>query len=587
MRLPVRDIWEARVQGLCGVVCAGEELWLCGNYGQASLDPPRVVINPNRLYPIEAAIREQGRFALCVLGASQREEARRIAQVRRREPDKAGAAGVRVATDETHGVPYLTGCPRVLFCDLEQALSTGDHTVMLGRIREIRNDASRAGERPLHYRDLARIAGLPDWLQRALSALWLRSGMREAVYRLRLRRGGPPAADLQRNTYLIGGHTETELLVSQGYGLVDRSRRLKPPEAPAGLRRRIGVCIAGTGAWGAMHCAFFRQASSLVDLYICGGNTVRTRRLAQVYGAAGVFSSLDEALADSRIEAVSLVLPHHVHATAACKALEAGRHVLVEKPIATTLEDAGRMIETAERAGKVLAVAENAHFRPAVAEAVRAIARGDIGEPLYLEVRAGTPVLLDGWKADASRMGGGVFLDIGIHYVRAMRLLMGEPDRVWATRAMTVNARISGDDSTRVIFASEAGWQAHLLLSWVSPSGGVPDITVAGDRGLIALWPQRAYYDYYPAEPPALARALSLVRPAWLAEKLRTPNAGRIRRQVPGVDPAGYLAEVRDFLDAIATGRQTSSPGMEGRRDLELVLAGYRALETGVWTPIP
>ena len=587
MRLPVRDIWEARVQSLCGVVCAGDELWLCGNYGQGTLDPPRIVINPNRLYPIEAAIREHRRFALCVLGVSQRADALRVANVRRREPGKARAVDVGVTIDRTHQTPYLTDCLQTIFCDLERALDTGDHTVMLGRIREVRTHPARAGERPLLYRDLARIQGLPRWLGRFLTALWLRSGAREAVYRLRARRGTLPQADLPRTTYLSGGHTEAEIELSQSYGTVDRSRRLEPPAMPAVLRRRIGVCVVGTGAWGTMHCAFFRQISPLVDLYVCGRDPVRARRLAQAHRAAGVFASLEEVLADRRVDAVSLVLPHHLHARAACQALDAGKHVLVEKPLATTLDEADQMIAAATRTGNVLMVAENAHFRPAIAEAARAISRGDIGEPLYMEVRAGGPARLDGWKADAARMGGGVFLDIGIHYVRAMRLLLGEPDRVWATRAMPVNTRISGDDSIRVIFANRAGWQAHLLLSWVSPRGGVPDITVSGERGVVELWPLRPYYDYYPTDPPALDRAVSLVRPVWLAERLRMARAGRMRRPVGGADLAGYLTEVRDFLDAVSTGRQTSSPASEGRRDLELVLAGYRALETGAWTSIP
>jgi len=106
----------------------------------------------------------------------------------------------------------------------------------------------------------------------------------------------------------------------------------------------------------------------------------------------------------------------------------------------------------ARRAGVTLMVAENFHFRPAIREAVRAIERGDIGEPLYFKAHAGGIMRPDGWKADADLMGGGVLMDIGVHYIRALRMVMGEPDRVFATRAQQINTKISGDDSVQALF---------------------------------------------------------------------------------------------------------------------------------------
>src|SRR5579871_5126796 len=110
MRIPARNIWDVRIQTVCSVVSAregeGVELWMCGNFGQASIDPPRIIINPNRLYPIEAAVLRERRFALNVFRQSQREVAIRLIRLRRREPDKDKVIGLPIEVDKQHGIPY-------------------------------------------------------------------------------------------------------------------------------------------------------------------------------------------------------------------------------------------------------------------------------------------------------------------------------------------------------------------------------------------------------------------------------------------------------------------------------------------------
>jgi predicted dehydrogenase len=167
--------------------------------------------------------------------------------------------------------------------------------------------------------------------------------------------------------------------------------------------------------------------------------------------------------------------------------------VLVEKPIATNLVDADAMIAAAGKAGTILMVAEDMHFRPSVREAVACISRGEVGEPLYLLVHAGGIRRPQGWAADKIRMGGGVLIDIGVHYIRGLRLLMGEPDRVLASRSMQINTKMLGEDSVHLIFSSRFGWEAAMLLTWSSPRGNLPDMVLAGDEGTLHLWPGKRY----------------------------------------------------------------------------------------------
>jgi hypothetical protein len=101
------------------------------------------------------------------------------------------------------------------------------------------------------------------------------------------------------------------------------------------------------------------------------------------------------------------------------------------------------------------------------------------------------------------------------------------------------------------------------------------------------LWPSAPYYDLYPAAERPLTQIISHIRPAWLAEKLMKPTLQRVRRRVPDADRQGYLTEMREFLAAVAEGREPASRPEDARRDVEIVLRGYAALESGSWEDIP
>jgi predicted dehydrogenase len=211
----------------------------------------------------------------------------------------------------------------------------------------------------------------------------------------------------------------------------------------------------------------------------------------------------------------------------------------------------------------------------------RRIELGDIGEPLQLVVRCGGVRRPEGWAADREKLGGGVFMDIGVHFVRAMRLLMGEPDSAFASRPMQMNTRMSGEDSLNVLFESRYGWQAHLLATWAHPWGIGPDIIVAGEKGTFHLWPDKTYVEFYPMAARPLTKLVSYVRPFWLRERLMRPELQRVRMRIPGPGLSGYVAEFREFLSAVAENRAPTTAAMDGRRDLEIVLRAYESLESG------
>jgi len=587
MRFPGRTIWDTRIQSVCGILTAngqaGVEVFVSASFAQVSLLPPKVVINPNRMHSIEPAIALKGRFAINVMPLSSRDVVARLMKMRRREPNKAQTVGL-VITEDEHQIPFVEGALRILFCEVETRIPSGDRRLYIARVIESRENNARIAQRPLLFSDV-RGSQSPPALK-LFRRVFIVSGAFDLAKRLRNKLRPPPPPNIALTTYQEAGATEEEIAIINEYDVVDRSRNLTPPAAPAIVKKRIGVCVVGTG-WGGVHCRYLKMASPAIRLFVCGRNPEKTKRMAQSVGAEDYFLDLHQAAADPRVQALTLALPHDIHRQAAETAAGAGKHVLVEKPIATTVADADAMIVAAKRAGTILMVAEDMHFRPAIREAVACITRGDVGEPLYLLVHAGGIRRPQGWAAERDRMGGGVLIDIGVHYVRGLRLLMGEPDRVLALRAMQINTKMLGEDSVQLLFSSRYGWQAHMLLTWSSQRGDLPDIVLAGDEGTLHLWPGKKYLDYYPAAPRLIPNLISYVRPYSLQEKLFRPRMQRVRINQPDKDGTGYLGEMQEFLAAVVEGRAPESRPEDGRRDLEIVLRCYEALDRGTSVEIP
>lgn len=587
MHWPGRTIWDTRVQGICGVLSAQGEgetaLFVSATFAQVSLNPPRVVVNPNRTYSIDSAISRTGRFAINVMPASSQEQIIRLMGARRRQPNRADVVGLDVRQDE-HEIPFVDGSLQTLFCEVESSIDAGDRKLYVATILESRINST--SELPLLFSAVSggprRYIKLQKGLRGALAKPGALDVLKKSYHRLR-----PPApANIALNTYEEAGATESEIEIIQSYGLLDQSRRLSPPPTPALVKKPIGVCVVGTG-WGSFHCNLLREVNPVAKLFVCGRNPEKTARLAKSVRADDFFLGLEQAVADPRVQALIVALPHDLHRSAAEQIAAAGKHALIEKPIAINLADADAMILAAKQAGSILMIAEDMHFRPAIKEAAKRIFAGEIGEPLYFFGHAAGVRRPRGWAAQAERMGGGVLMDMGVHYVRALRMLLGEPESVLASRAMQTDTKISGEDNVQLIFSNSVGWDAHLILSWASARGHLPDIIVAGQKGTIHLWPGTSYIDLYPQDPPLIPRLLSMVRPYWLQEKLMRPQFGRVRISLPEKEASGYQAEVREFLAAVAEDREPASPPEDARRDLEIVLSAYEALAQKQRVPVP
>jgi predicted dehydrogenase len=332
----------------------------------------------------------------------------------------------------------------------------------------------------------------------------------------------------------------------------------------------VTICLVGT-KWGAFLGRELRRIYS-GRLLVCGRDVERTRRLAKRLDAADYVIGWEEGVTRPDVSAVILAMPAEHHAEAARYAASAGKHVFVEKPIAVTLEDADAMIESARKAGVVLFVGENMPYRPALREARQRLA--ELGTPRFFQACRLRHL-------DDRRLSVGILPDMGVHYIRALRYLLGEPEVVFATNSESVVDCPEPHDNASVLLSSRAGWTAVLSFSWQASAGRCPEIIVTGTEGALKIWPESMTLDLYPNRPTRRSRLVSRVRPWWLQEFLQSPERQRVGTRLPRHDRMGYQAELREFLQAVGIGAASVVSAVEGRRDLEIALVAATSASAG------
>ena len=313
---------------------------------------------------------------------------------------------------------------------------------------------------------------------------------------------------------------------------------------------RRAIAILGCGWIARRHAAAARRLG--VPLLAASRDAARARAFAREFGAAAAFGSYAEAVSDPRAAGAVVCTPHDRHLADARLALDAGLHVLVEKPITPTLADADAMIAAARAAGRVLMVAENFHFMPAFRWVHALVVGGGLGRLRELHLVARGFREPAGWRLEPAAAGGGVLLDGGIHHVHNLRRWGGEPRRVFAARPPQT-VRHAGEDAVDLLaelpdgvvgfLANSLGSRGMSRFQWSTVTGS--DGTCFVDN--LGRW--------------TLVRSVAGTR---LRLFLR--------------DRRGHERMLRAFVDAMATGATPESDATSGRRDLAVVLAAYRSI---------
>src|ERR1051325_7705430 len=201
--------------------------------------------------------------------------------------------------------------------------------------------------------------------------------------------------------------------------------------APAQEGRRIGYCIVGLGRISMDHFMPATKTSKLAKVTaLVSGHRDKAEKQAGLYGvpAKNIYGYQNfDAIADNKdIDAVYIALPNNMHAEYSIRAAKAGKHVLCEKPMATTVADSQAMVDACRKAKKKLMIAYRCQYEPTNLRAVQLIRDGKLGKVEAIESANGFNIRPGEWRLNGKMGGGGPLMDVGIYSLNACRYLTGE-----------------------------------------------------------------------------------------------------------------------------------------------------------------
>lgn len=291
--------------------------------------------------------------------------------------------------------------------------------------------------------------------------------------------------------------------------------------------------------------------SSLFDVDMAKAESAKNKHKLQ----SELFDSFNNLL-KSDIDAVVVATPNTLHYSQAMSALKAGKHVLVEKPMATTLGEADKMIEYAKSRKLTLQVNQSLRFHPVYLKIKELIEQGSIGELIHLRcIRANGFTPDKAWSPGArwftqKKFRGGLVMDIAVHMADMLCWYAGRPDKIYAT----VSTRVKNNDvpdNVSALMNYKSGATACLELSWTIPKGAAL-LEIYGEKGSIRLG-----FDSHNIQVALAGKEYKTVKP----RKARSSH--------------------QCFVDAINGKTVTPVPGEVGRAALACCLAIEQSARTG------
>lgn len=341
--------------------------------------------------------------------------------------------------------------------------------------------------------------------------------------------------------------------------------KMPPPPAPLEPEKRIGYALVGLG-----HLTLdellpaFGECKYSKPVALVSGDAAKAQKVARQYGidpkAIYNYQNYDDIKDNPAIQAVYIVLPNSMHEEYTVRAFAAGKHVLCEKPMATSPAECQRMIDAGKKAGKKLMVAYRIQYEPKNRMAKEWTRSQKWGKVRMIEMYIGQNVAGGTWRTDGKLAGGGSLPDIGLYCLNTARYLTGEEPE-W------VSANIYSDKTDPRFKEVED----HVLWSMGFPSG-----TMVNAASSYSIHDSRRYRcladrgGWFGLDPAFAYRGLQIE-----VSEVRDEKPWREHPQIP--EQNQFALEMDHFSECLLYNREPYTPGEEGLQDHKLMDAIYRS----------
>ena len=329
----------------------------------------------------------------------------------------------------------------------------------------------------------------------------------------------------------------------------------------------LNVGVIGAGTHGQSHLTCYAAANNVTLLAVADIDADRAREMGAAHGARHAFADYKQLLDLDEIDAVSVVLPDHLHRAACEAAFAAGKHVLVEKPMATSVEDAEAILAAQRASGKTLMVNWSNRWMHAFAQTKDALDAGDLGQPLYAYARLNNtlyvPTRMLSWAAD-TRLPFWLIC----HRFDIARWYFGSEARRVSAVCRSVKLKAMGIDTPDFYQATvefENGCVGNFESCWIMPES-MPYL-VDSKFELVCT---EGYVNIDPALPLHL-----------YANNQKQTNKGALYGDVMG-EPVGFVNQsIKHFVNSVLRGEEPLITGHDGLMITKALVAMVESAETG------
>jgi len=349
--------------------------------------------------------------------------------------------------------------------------------------------------------------------------------------------------------------------------------------------KTLRAAIIGCGKIAQVHAQTFINIEETELVAVQSRSAGKAQAAAAKFGAKP-YTDISEMIQRERVDIAVICTPHPVHRQTAMEAMQNGAHVLVEKPLAVTLEDCDAMIETANRTGLKLGMVSQRRFYPGCRRIKEAIDAGKLGTPML-----GVVVMYgwrdekyyggDPWRGKWKEEGGGVLVNQAPHQLDLLQWYMGsEFEELYGVWQNINHPYIEVEDTAVAILRFKNGAVANIVVSNSQKPGIYGKVHIHGSNGATAGVQTDGGAMFIAGQSTILEPPLNDIwtvpgEESYLAEWNRIDT-----EQFKEIDPVEYYIELqnRDFVQAVQEDRSPLVTGPEGRKTVEMFSALYRSM---------
>lgn len=349
------------------------------------------------------------------------------------------------------------------------------------------------------------------------------------------------------------------------------------------MKNQIRTALVGPGKVAHLHAKGIQNSSTSEFVAICSRTLTKAETFAKEYGVKA-YDDLETMIREEKVEALIVCTPHPYHREPVVKAAKLGIHCLIEKPMASTLEDCDAMLEAANENNVMLGVVSQRRFYEPVQRMKRAIDEGKIGTPvlghtIMLGWRDEAYYRSDPWRGKWDTEGGGVLVNQAPHQLDLFQWLMGDIDQVYAVTQNLNHPYIEVEDTAVAVVQFKGGAVGNIILSNSQKPGIYGKIHVHGKNGASVGAQTEGGAMFIAGQSSVLEPPVNDIWTIPGEENFLGNWTQEDRELFTRIDAAEHYIglQIQDFMEALVDGRKPLVTGEEGRKTVELFTAIYRS----------